>query len=321
MNSQDSIAAVVIGRNEGQRLVGCLASLSGEVKRIVYVDSGSTDGSVEVARRAGVKVVLLDMSRPFTAARARNAGISYLASGLDAPEYVQFIDGDCELRKNWIKTAEKFLGANLDAAAVCGRRRERHPEISLWNQLIDSEWNTPVGEVKACGGDALFRFDAVIEVGGFNSSLIAGEEPELCLRLRRLGWRIFRIDVEMTLHDAAMTHFFQWWKRAQRAGHAYAEGANLHGFGPEHYNITETSRALFWGMAIPVFAIVFAILVPLALLIILAWPLQVVRLARRDGDWTRAFFLTLGKIPEAQGIIGYYFQRLCRRRKGLIEYK
>jgi len=49
-----AIDAVVIGRNEGERLVACLASLGGEIRRAVYVDSGSTDGSVAAARAAGV---------------------------------------------------------------------------------------------------------------------------------------------------------------------------------------------------------------------------------------------------------------------------
>ena len=197
------IAAVAIGRNEGERLRRCLASMQGRVGRIVYVDSGSTDGSLDAAAAAGAQVVSLDLALPFTAARARNEGFALL--GHEAPAYVQFVDGDCELQPGWLETASAFLDNHPDVAAVCGRRRERHPGQSLYNRLIDCEWDTPVGETRACGGDVLMRRDAFRAVGGFDPALIAGEEPELCVRLRAAGWRIWRLDAEMTLHDAAIT--------------------------------------------------------------------------------------------------------------------
>lgn len=222
------IDAVVIGRNEGARLLACLDALQGHVRRIIYVDSGSTDGSVDAARAAGATVIALDMTQPFTAARARNAGLDVLA--VDAPDFVQLLDGDCQMQPGWLSAALAAFAAHPLAVGVCGRRRERFPEASVYNALADREWNTPIGQARACGGDALIRFAAVRAVGGYNPALIAGEEPDLCLRLRAAGGQVWRIEAEMTLHDAAMTRFGQWWKRTVRAGHAFAEGAALHGF-------------------------------------------------------------------------------------------
>jgi GT2 family glycosyltransferase len=321
MTERPEVGAVAIGRNEGARLVRCLASLTPGAARVVYVDSGSTDGSVAAARAAGANVVLLDTDQPFTAARARNAGLARLVEG-GAPELVQFVDGDCELQPGWIPAARAFLETHPEVAAVCGRRRERHPEASLWNRLIDREWDTPIGEARACGGDALMRTRAVQAAGGFDPTLIAGEEPELCVRLRAAGWKVWRLDAEMTLHDAGMTRVGQWWKRARRAGHAYAEGAALHGRPPERHNVAQRNRALLWGAGLPLAAILLALFVsPWALLLLLAWPAQIARLARRDGDWARATFLTLGKIAEAQGALGYHLGRLTGARARLIEYK
>lgn len=318
------VAAVVIGRNEGARLISCLDSLAHEADRIVYVDSGSSDGSLAAARARGAKTVALDLSTPFTAARARNAGIEALARGA-VPDLVQFVDGDCEIRPGWIAAARDFLAAHPRAAVVCGRRRERFPEASRWNRLCDAEWDTPVGPARACGGDAAMRWEAVAAAGGFNPSLIAGEEPELCVRLRAAGWEVWRIDREMTLHDAGMTRAGQWWRRARRAGHAFAEGARLHGAPPERHWVGETRRALAWGAALPLAALLGALVTPWALLLLLAWPLQVARLALRGGAdaaaWEGAFFLTFGKIPEAIGALEYLGRRLLRRPAGLIEYK
>lgn len=319
MSDIDDIGAVAIGRNEGERLRRCLASLTPIAGRIVYVDSGSTDGSVALAKAAGAEVVELDLSAPFTAARARNVGFAQLMTGR-APTFVQFIDGDCELQPDWMAQARASLETHKAVAIVCGRRRERHPEASIWNGLIDREWDTPIGEAKACGGDALMRVAAFEEVGGFDPTLIAGEEPELCVRLRQANWQVWRIDAEMTLHDAAMKRMSQWWKRTERAGHASAEGAALHGHLPERHGVARTRRALLWGAVLPVVAFIGTVLSPWALLLLLAYPAQVLRLSRREG-WVGALFLTLGKFPEAKGAISYALHRLKRTKATLIEYK
>ena len=272
-----------------------------------------------MARATGAEVVELDLALPFTAARARNEGLARLAEG-GLPPFVQFVDGDCELQPGWIATATAFLEAHPDVAVVCGRRRERHPEASLWNRLVDREWDTPVGEAKACGGDALMRTAALTQVGGFDARLIAGEEPELCVRLRRAGWRVWRLDAEMTLHDAAMTRAGQWWRRTARAGYAAAEGAAMHGRPPERHGVDKTRRALLWGLALPLAAVLGALWTPWALLLLLAYPAQILRLvaARR---------LDASDLPDAwQDPRGARRADLClapppRRPGRLIEYK
>ena len=319
------IAAIVIGRNEGARLVQCLDSLRGQTDRIVYVDSGSTDGSVDMARARGVEVASLDMTKPFTAARARNAGLEALRRG-EIPAFVQFVDGDCEVRADWIGKAFSFLQENQKVAVACGRRRERFPEASLYNAHCDREWDTPIGEALACGGDALMRMAALDQVGGYDPRLIAGEEPEMCVRLRQKGWKIWRLDAEMTLHDAAMMRFGQFWKRSRRAGHAYAEGAFLHGAPPERHFLRETRRAALWGLALPAVILILALFVsPWMLGLFVIYPLQIARLAVRGGNsdaaWEEAMLLTVGKLAEGLGVLEFHQRRLSGRRAGLIEYK
>lgn len=313
--SDATVDAVVIGRNEGARLLACLAALQGRVRRLVYVDSGSTDGSVAAATAAGAEVVALDMAQPFTAARARNAGLSHLAS--DPPDFVQMVDGDCALQPGWISAALAAFAAHPAAVVVCGRRRERFAQASVYNALADREWDTPIGPARACGGDALMRYAAVQAVGGYDPGLIAGEEPDLCLRLRAKGGEIWRIDAEMTLHDAAMTRFSQWWRRAVRAGHAFAEGCARHGF--DHWGL-ETRRALIWGAGLPMAIVMLGLWHPAGWLLALAYPAQVIRLARRGG-WTWGLFSVIGKFAEARGALGFYASRLRGQRRGLIEYK
>lgn len=321
------VAAIVIGRNEGERLQRCLRSLLGQVRTIVYVDSGSSDGSVAFAEGLGVHVVPLDLSLPFTAARARNAGFSHLESLGERLAYIQFVDGDCEVERGWIGTARRFLSETDAAAVVFGRRRERFPERSLYNRLCDLEWSVPAGEVKSCGGDALMRASAFREAGGYRPDLIAGEEPELCVRLRRRGWKIFCLDHPMTLHDAAMTRFSQWWRRSVRSGYAFAQGAHLHGDPPERHWVAESRRAWIWGAGIPSAIAATVVLVgPAGLALALVYPVQVLRLyLKRRGHepmpLASSFLHVLGRFPEAAGQMKFRRDLLMGRAGKLIEYK
>jgi len=321
-----SFGAVVIGRNEGDRLKRCLASLPADA-RVVYVDSGSDDGSVAFARGRGVDVVELDRAQTFTAARARNTGFRTLRRLAPEIAYVQFIDGDCELDADWPRRAIARLDGDDTVCAVFGRRRERYPARSPYNRLCDIEWDVPLGRAKAFGGDVMIRAAALEAVGGYRDDLIAGEEPELCVRLRSRGWAIWRLDAAMTLHDAALTRFAQWWRRNVRAGFAFAEGARLHGAPPERHWVRETRRALIWGVALPIGCVLASVLAaPWGFAAWLVYPLQVLRLFLRRGRPLKergllALFLVLARFPEAQGVLTHSFRQWTRQEPRLIEYK
>lgn len=319
--TRPKLAAVAIGRNEGERLVRSLASFQGRVDRLVYVDSGSTDGSVEAAKAAGAEIVELDPATLFTVSRARNAGFRQLAETGEKPDLVQFVDGDCEVRENWLEMATEFLVQHPDVAAVSGRRRERYPDATLWNRVIDAEWDAPVGEAKACAGDALIRTTAFEEVGGFDPDTIVGEEAEMCVRMRRAGWRIWRLDAEMTLHDVAMTKFSQWWRRTRRVGYGYGEAVALYGAPPERHKVAESRRALLWGVAVPALALIGALITPWTLLLLLVFPVQILRLMAKGETRLRATFLMLGKLPEALGIIEFWYKRWTAAERARIDYK
>jgi len=325
-SSSSQFGAVAIGRNEGERFKRCLASLSA-AELVVYVDSGSTDGSVKWAKDLGYNVIELGTSIAFTAARARNAGFIYLREAAPHIEYVQFVDGDCELIREWPSHAISFLKLHQDACASFGRRRERFPDRSIYNGLCDLEWDVPIGEAKAFGGDVMMRVMALEGVGGYRDDLIAGEEPELCVRLRAKGWRIWRLDYEMTLHDAAMTRFSQWWLRNVRTGYAFAQGAHLHGAPPERHWVWESRRALLWGVLLP-FTCVIAIMVfgAWGLAGWLAYPLQMFRrMIGRQGNlryrFELSFFELLGRFPEGLGQLKFIRNRALRRTGRPIEYK
>jgi cellulose synthase/poly-beta-1,6-N-acetylglucosamine synthase-like glycosyltransferase len=179
-----------------------------------------------------------------------------------------------------------------------------------------------VGDARSCGGNAMMRVDALRTAGGFRDALIAGEDPELCVRLRSAGWKVHRLDRDMVLHDAAMTRFTQWWKRTVRSGYAFAEGAWLHGTSPERHWVRETVRALAYGACFPVVILLLAITFgPSALVAAALYPAQVVRLAAQRGGWRRGFFLVLGRFPECWGVLKFHAARLRGGGSLLIEYK
>lgn len=326
-SARTDLGIVVIGRNEGDRLERCLRSIGQDVGPMVYVDSGSSDQSVALARGMGVSVVELDPTLPFTAAMARNAGLEHLIALHPQVGLVQFIDGDCELASNWLDESRHVLNDHENVAVVCGRRRERFPEASIYNRLCDMEWDAPTGDVQACGGDAMIRIAPFLQVGGYRDSMIAGEEPELCTRLRKEKWTIRRINSEMTLHDAAILRFGQWWRRSMRTGHAFAETAWLH---REARSLRRVASILLWAVLLPVLAIALAWLTLGASLAILPllygalWLRVYVKQRRRRGSNDAALYATfvvIGKFAEACGMARFVTRRLRRQRGRIIEYK
>lgn len=292
----------------------CLGSLASRAELVVYVDSGSTDGSVELARSFGAVTVELDDSAPFTAARGRNAGFAKLRQLAPQTTLVQFVDGDCEVVEGWIETARAFLEARPDVAVVCGRVRERYPQASVYNRLCDREWRRTTGPTDSCGGIAMIRSDALLQSGGYRQDLTAGEEPELCFRLREVGWMIWRLEHDMALHDAGMTRFGQWWRRTMRGGYAYAEVSMLHKNAPERIWRRQMLRAVFWAFILPVLVVGGAFMHPLAMCGAVLYPVQIVRVAVHEGggrkrSWEYALFIILAKFAEFVGIIRFLGQR------------
>lgn len=322
-----AISIVLIGRNEGARLVAALDSVAGRAGRIVYVDSGSSDGSVAAARDRGVTVVELDMSVPFTAARARNAGVEALrAPDGGLPEFIQFIDGDCVLEPGWLSHALSALLADRNLGIVTGWRREIHPDASIYNAMCEHEWHRPAGPIVTCGGDMLVRAEAFEAAGGFNPNVIAAEDDEFCLRVRMAGYKLVRLPRTMTRHDADMHRFSQWWKRSVRNGHGFAQLGVLHG---QHLS-RERARVYVFGLMLPAVALaglVVDLWVVVGVLALYAGSYaSALRGLLRDGiapgvAWRFAGFLTLAKLPNLVGMATFWARRLRGRSMNIIEYK
>lgn len=306
------VGFVVIGRNEGPRLELCLRSALIHSTRVIYADSASTDQSRAIAEQLGATVVALPAEGALTAARGRDAGYRELRKRFPDCKFVQFIDGDCILQPGWLETAITFLHGHPDVGVVCGRRFEAHPDASIYNALCDQEWNTPIGEARECGGDALVRCGALDQAGGFNPLMLAGEEPEMTARMRAAGWRIWRLDAPMTEHDARILSFGQWWRRTQRGGFGYAQVWSATRTLPQRLYGRQLRSAFAWAVMLPFLLILGAILArqPIILLLIpTAYAVQLLRIALRsagDGRLTRAALILAAKIPEAIGAARFF---------------
>lgn len=315
--SKVELGVVVIGRNEGVRLVKCLAPLIARNYPLVYVDSGSIDGSVETATSMGVSTVQLDLSIPFTAARARNIGFSKLITDFPKINFVQFVDGDCTLSMNWINCAVAFLNRNVNVAAVRGKLEEMFPDHSIYNRLCQREWQTTLGVTSSFGGVVMIRVDAFQNSGGFSDFLPAGEEPELASRILECGWLIWAIDCDMALHDANIKTFGQWWRRTARGGRAFIEVALLRLDSRTRVWLFESIRAIILGGLLPMGTLIAGQFSNFALLLFLYYPIQIFRVSIKNGagslfSWQYAFFMTLAKFAEFQGIVSYCSKRLLR---------
>jgi glycosyltransferase involved in cell wall biosynthesis len=327
-----TLSVVVIGRNEGERLARCLRSIRKArgiaIKEIIYVDSASTDGSPELASRYGALVTVVHPERP-TAALGRNAGWKQADSDL-----ILFLDGDTVLHEDFPLAAFNALSRDSSIAAAWGHRREIRPEASVFNRILDLDWIYKPGFTEFCGGDVLMRRNALLETGGFDEALIAGEEPELCRRMRAHGYSILHIDHPMTGHDLQITRLHQYWKRAIRAGHAYAEVSDRYSHTKDPSWALERKgnliRGNFWILslcAVLLLSIRFGLLpVALWLLLLLLLSIRSAMKARwkRANRWTLLLYgihSHLQHVPLLVGQLQYEVHKRRGRTRKLIEYK
>lgn len=331
MNSL-GMAAVVIGRNEGDRLKPSLQSVAAAGLPLVYVDSGSTDDSLTAARSLDVPVISLARDRPFSAARGRNEGLQEVSRRWPETKSVMFLDGDCVLDANFPALAAETFERKSDCAIVTGHLSERFPDASIYNRLCAMEWRSPAGRIdnmNALGGIMAIRVAAFKAVGGFNEEAIAGEEPDLGVRLCLAGYSIWKIDHPMATHDAAMTRFGQWWQRAVRGGHALAHRYSRHGRSRFRDGRRELLSDLFWGLAVPLATLV--LLWPTRGLSFLLLGGYALLYRRVYGHYCRsglsnadarlaARFILYSKFAHVVGIAKYAANRL-RGEYRIIEYK
>jgi glycosyltransferase involved in cell wall biosynthesis len=326
------LSVVIIGRNEGQRLINCIESvqnmddLGGSVE-IIYVDSNSNDGSPDKIRELGIQVVEVKPERP-CAAVGRNAGWRIAQAPL-----VLFLDGDTLLNPQFVNEALKTLQDD-SIAVVWGHRREIHPEQSIYNRVLDLDWIYPLGMTDFCGGDALMRKAVLEHCGGYSEDLIAGEEPELCQRIRQHGYQICHIDVPMTLHDLAMHSFKAYWRRAVRTGYAYAEVSQRLKDGPFPLWRSDAQRnlrnaAILTGVGLVAVCSVWAGFFEPLLFALFFYGFLSLRSAWRfrwkSPDWITCVLYGihshLQQIPVAIGQLTYWINRYRNRKQHLIEYK
>lgn len=327
-----AVSVVVIGRNEGSRLVRCLNSVrsmhyASDLVELVYVDSGSKDDSVEQATALGAKVFILE-SGPYTAARARNTGWRHSRG-----EIVLFLDGDTILDPDFVsKSVTEFADPRI--AVVFGNRREIATSNSVYNRVLDYDWIMPYGFTDYCGGDVLIRRAALIDVGGYREDLIAGEEPEMCCRMRQRQHLIFHADRPMTGHDLAMQHWGQYWRRAVRTGYAYAEVSRMLRNSSTPLWIRESKRNFLQGFVYLLLAIVglsaslwTASIWPLAAVLMFFVALSVrtsLRMASKvvclQDRLLYALHSHIQQVPIFLGQLGFLWNAQLGRRQQLIEY-
>lgn len=328
------LSVVIVGRNEGERLTRCIQSVYAAHHlppdtEIIYVDSNSQDQSPEHARQLGAKVLVVHPPRP-AAAIGRNAGWK-VATG----EYILFLDGDTLLNPDFIQAALTALENDPQLAIVWGHRREIYPQKSVYQRVLDLDWLYRPGYVEFCGGDALMRRQVLEAVDGYDPQLIAGEEPEMCQRIRDKDYKILHIDHPMTLHDLAITHWSQYWQRAVRTGHAYAEVSQRLQHTPNPLWQKEAVKNIIHANLLFDFLLFGSLF---SLLLMSWWPLGIASLLflalslrsawkarwKANNPWTLFLYglhSQFQQIPIAIGQLSYYWYKWRGKRRQLIEYK
>ncbi len=195
------VTVIVPVFNEERRIALCLEALLRQAGvdplEIFVVDDGSTDDTVEVARRFPVRVLTQAHQGP---AAARNLGARQ-ASG----DILLFTDADCQPEKNW---AAVLMGALENPSVVGARGVHRAAGRKLMAKLAQVEYEAKFAKLGShetidfvdtnC---AAYRRDVFLAAGGFNDTLAAAEDIELSFMLAKDGKRLVFVPGAVVYHD------------------------------------------------------------------------------------------------------------------------
>ncbi|MDB4634321.1 glycosyltransferase [Rubripirellula sp.] len=197
-NEKPEVTAVIIGRNEEEYIAMAIKSVLKVGTRlggveVIFVDSASTDQSIEVAAEFPIRILQLKPDWPLCVAAGRYTGVRH-AKG----KHILFLDGDSEVGEQWLVEATEFLNANPLYGGVAGVLNERYVDesgecIGGKENVRDQDLTVYKTEKKSLGGIALFRSEAIDQVGSVNPHLPTAEDHELCLRLRVRGFKLATI--------------------------------------------------------------------------------------------------------------------------------
>lgn len=201
--SDYSLSVVIPALNEEENIGRCIESVveaTKELKReIIVVDSASTDNTVEIAQKYPVKIIQIKEK----SLKSASAG-KYIGNLFATDRYVQFLDSDMIIDKDWFNNALPLLDKNENIAGVVGIPSQEHYDNYLAKQFEKNferfAENIKEGETEQAGGAILFRKGVLDECGSWNPYLVAEEEMELCRRVLQKGYGFYVIIAKSTHH-------------------------------------------------------------------------------------------------------------------------
>lgn len=194
MPKATDISIVIIGRNAewsiGRLLESVVARLPPNVtSEIIYVDSASTDCTLEIVARYPARIIRLSAGKRLCASAGRFVGTQY-ATG----QYIVFLDSDMELLGGWLERAIRLLERRPDIAVVSGIQVDTGGGMGDQRLVAGGCSEDSFAEARFAGSAAMFRREVLAKAGTWNPHIVSDEEPELCLRIRRAGYRIVQLN-------------------------------------------------------------------------------------------------------------------------------
>ncbi len=201
-NDSVFLSVVIIARNEEENIARCIQSVldaakSVDSKEIIFVDSVSSDRTVEIAKTFPIKILQFREHEMVSPSAGR-----YIGTKNSNGNYVLYLDGDMVVNENWLNKAIDILEKNEKFAGVCGWINDLYTENGNIIKVVKDRMNLgdQEGIASTFGGAGLYRKSIIDEVGGFNPFIRNMEEAELAIRIRRYNYILWKIPVDMVEH-------------------------------------------------------------------------------------------------------------------------
>jgi len=212
LNEEENICAAI------ESCLQAVAEVGGEV---ILADSHSTDRTVELASRYPIRIVQL--AHPEERCCGVGPQLGYQHS---CGEYIYIMDGDMRMLRGFLPQALMFLAQHPEVAGVAGRVVELNNDSMEYRERnLRAATHLAPGEVDRLDGGGLYRRLAIDETGYISDrNLHSYEEFDLAVRLRSLGWKLWRLPAKAVTHYGHAAPPYQLLVRRWRSRYACGLG-------------------------------------------------------------------------------------------------
>ena len=217
------VSIIIVNWDGRQYLGNCLASVfeqSYKDFKVILVDNGSTDDSVEFVKKNYSNVEIITLDKNYGFAKANNIAMERALK--EGANYIALLNNDTRADNNWLDNLVKVMGLDKKIG-ICSSKilSIDNPRILYstghifkWGKILDrghgeidnGQYDNKIDVVGACAGACLYRKEMIEQIGLFDENFVTSyEDAEMSWRALRKGWKSKYVPTAIVYHHGGGT--------------------------------------------------------------------------------------------------------------------